>query len=390
LKTQGLLTKEEEIVQNVSTAERTGGVIEPLPKLQWFVDVNKTFLIEKSEINGIPSGSQVSPKELMGAAVANGQIKILPERFEKIYFHWVNNLRDWCISRQIWFGHQIPVWYRNDEIFCDIEPPQGEGWIQDPDTLDTWFSSGMWTFSTLGWPEQTKDLEVYHPTSVLETGYDILFFWVARMILMTTCLLGTIPFRTVYLHGLVRDAKGRKMSKSLGNGIDPLEMADKYGADGTRMSLIIGAAPGNDIRLSEDKIRGYRNFANKIWNAARFVMMNKPGEESHFEFSEAQKAHIAGFENIKAEITAHIEKYEFHMAAELAYHYFWHTFADKIIEEQKESLRSEDPGKKQAAFETLKTILDGSLKMLHPFMPFVTEAIYGLLYPGRLLMVEKW
>src|SRR3989338_3543146 len=201
--------------------------------------------------------------------VRDGKIKILPNRFEKVYFHWIENLRDWCISRQIWYEHRVPAWYKNNEVYVGINAPEGEGWLQDPDTLDTWFSSGLWTFSTLGWPEKTNDLEMYHPTDVLETGYDILFFWVARMILMTKYALDTIPFRTVYLHGTVRDAKGRKMSKSLGNGIDPIDVAKKFGTDAGRMALIVGNTPGTDMALAEDKIKGYKHFANKIWNASR-------------------------------------------------------------------------------------------------------------------------
>ena len=343
LKENNLLEKEEKIKQNVSTSERTGSIIEPMPKLQWFIDVNKKFVLKNSEIKGIKSGESVTLKEIMHKSVENGQIKILPDRFEKIYFNWINNLRDWCISRQIWYGHRIPVWYKGKEIYCGITAPEGDGWAQDPDTLDTWFSSGLWTFSTLGWPfdsaqgkpNSTSDLKNYHPTSVLETGYDILPFWVARMILMTGYNLGTVPFRKVYLHGMVRDEKGRKMSKSLGNGMDPLEMSDKYGADATRMSLIIGAAPGNDTRISEDRIRGYRNFSTKIWNAARFVLMNYEKVKDEPKFTKEDNKNLEELSKIKKDVTKAIEEMDFNRAGETIYHYVWHTFADKIIEGAK-------------------------------------------------------
>lgn len=392
LKNEGLLQKEEEIPQNISTAERTGGTIEPLPKLQWFIDVNKKFTIPHSNITNIASGSETTLKELMHAAVANGQTKIIPERFEKIYFHWINNLRDWCISRQIWFGHRIPVWYRADELYVGTDAPEGAGWIQDEDTLDTWFSSGLWTFSTLGWPENTKDLETYHPTSVLETGYDILFFWVARMILMSTYLLGNIPFRTVYLHGLVRDGQGRKMSKSLGNIIDPLDMIAKYGADATRLSLIIGTGPGNDTKLSEDKVRGYKNFANKIWNATRFVLSNTEGVtiEQQPELTATDKTYLTQHKAMLGEITSDIESYRFYLAGEKLYHYFWHTFADIIIEEAKKRIQTGSDMEKASAQWTLRHIHQELLRALHPFMPYVTEEIWGIMHPDKILMVEQW
>ncbi|MHB8860720.1 MAG: valine--tRNA ligase, partial [Minisyncoccota bacterium] len=266
LKSEDLLEKEENITQNISTAERTGGIVEPLPKLQWWVDVNKE----------IP-GRGKTLKELMLEPVRSGDITLIPEHIEKTYFHWIENLRDWCISRQIWYGHRIPVWYRGEEITVGIEPAEA-GWVQDEDTLDTWFSSGIWTFSTLGWPDDTEDLETYHPTDLLETGPDILFFWVARMILMTEFMLGTIPFKTVYIHGLVRDAQGRKMSKSLGNNMDPLDVKAKFGADAARMALVVGNTPGTDMRISEEKIKGYSRFANKLWNIARFVLENAASE----------------------------------------------------------------------------------------------------------------
>lgn len=364
LREQNLLDKEEIIKQNVSTAERTGGIIEPLPKLQWWIDVNRP----------IGERGNKSLKDLMREAVGSGNVKIAPDRFEKIYYHWVDNLRDWCISRQIWFGHRIPVWYKGDETRVQAESP-GEGWEQDQDTLDTWFSSGLWTFSTLGWPDQTPDLKTYHPVSVLETGYDILFFWVARMILMSQFLLGEVPFKNVYLHGLVRDGQGRKMSKSLGNIIDPLDMIEKYGADAVRLSLIIGAAPGNDIKLSEDRIRGYKNFANKLWNITRFVL----SQERTGEIMPSLKQE---FDAMAADVTKDIEEYRIYMAAEKLYHYAWDRFAAQIIEESK--------GKPEYG-ETLYYILENSLKLLHPFMPFVTEEIWKDM-SGRknLLMVEQW
>ncbi len=384
LRTRGLIIKEEEIPQNVATAERTGGIIEPLPKLQWFIAVNEPFGDAKKTL-----------KELMKSAVTDGGIKILPERFERIYFNWIDNLRDWCISRQIWFGHQIPVWYKGDEIFAGVAAPQGDGWTQDPDTLDTWFSSGLWPFSTLGWPEKTDDLKTYFPNSVLETGYDIIFFWVARMILMSEVLMDDIPFRRVYLHGLVRDDKGRKMSKSLGNIIDPLTMADKYGADATRLSLIIGASAGNDLKLSEDRVRGYRNFSTKIWNIARFIQMNKPETfndkaRADAAASLAVREEIKELAAIKAEVAKHIDDFEFHLAGEKLYHYVWHTLADKVIEAEKKKLGDGTDAEKNESYALLEQLLLGSLKMLHPFMPFITEEVWQIFHPGTMLMVEKW
>lgn len=421
LKAKGLLTRvDENYVHRLAMNSRGGGIIEPQVMRQWFVNVGSKFEVRGSKLRGIKNGQKYSLKDLMRQAVKSGEIEIKPERFKKIYFHWIDNLRDWCISRQIWYGHRIPVWYKGEEVYCGVEGPQGSGWEQDPDTLDTWFSSGLWTFSTLGWPftcAQNKkskikdkndckpipgsDLDIFHPTSVLETGYDILFFWVARMILMGTYLLGEVPFKKVYLHGLVRDMQGRKMSKTLGNGIDPLLMADKYGADAARLSLIIGTGPGSDIKLSEDKIRGYRNFATKIWNAARFVMMSKPayktgrhadkrGKKALIELSPADRKDLAQLKKIQAQVTKHIEKYEFHLAGEKLYHYFWHEFADKIIENSKSRLNGENLKDAAAAYAKLETILKESLKMLHPFIPFVTEEIWQKMGHKDLLMVERW
>lgn len=395
LRTEGLLEKEEPTKQNVATAERTGAVIEPLPKLQWWISVNKKFVIPHSEITGIESGSEVSLKEVMTKAVEHGDIDIFPERFGRVYYNWITNLQDWCISRQIWFGHRIPVWYNGDELKVQITSP-GDGWEQDPDTLDTWFSSGLWTFSTLGWPEQTTDLKTYHPTTVLETGYDILFFWVARMILMSGFHLGQVPFKHVYLHGLVRDEKNRKMSKSLGNTIDPLSMIEKYGADATRLSLVIGAAPGNDVPLSENKIKGYKNFANKVWNISRFVLTHTidTDRSSTPTLSSRDTEILATLRATVAEVSNEIDKFNLYLAGEKAYHYIWHELADKVLEESKPILTGDDTAARQARQYVLTECLITSLKLLHPFMPYVTEAVWQQLPEAmkdtELLMVAPW
>lgn len=430
LRSKGLVEREEEYTHNIATAERTGGVIEPQIMNQWFIDVNKKFPFKGTEdyadgpmptniqLPNIKKGDLVSLKELMRAAVRdedkddpdNGPINILPDRFSKVYFHWINNLRDWCISRQIWYGHRIPVWYRDSagkaEEYCGTEAPKGDGWTQDEDTLDTWFSSGLWTFSTLGWPDKKKFAENrakhrHHPTSVLETGYDILFFWVARMILMSTYLLGEIPFKTVYLHGLVRDAKGAKMSKSLGNIIDPLDVSDKFGTDAVRMSLIVGTGPGNDLKMSEDKIKAYKNFANKIWNIARFVFTNTY-DYTAATTSAAQvpdEPRIKELHDLTKDITEEMQRFNYHIAAEKLYHYVWHTFADKIIEESKASLAPDaDPQVRSRTQAVLIEIFVTTIKMLHPFMPYITEEIWKdvpVSWASRssdrdLLMIEKW
>lgn len=387
LRQNNLMEKEEEIDQNVATAERTGGIIEPLPKLQWFIAVNKEFNHH---------GKNTTLKKLMVEAVESSNTQIIPDRFEKIYFHWIDNLRDWCISRQIWYGHRIPVWYKDKEIYCGITAPEGSGWTQDEDTLDTWFSSGLWTFSTLGWPNEDEfsSHRQYHPTTVLETGSDILFFWVARMILMSTYLLNEVPFKTVYLHGLVRDEKGRKISKSLGNNIDPVDMAKKYGSDATRMSLIVGVGPGSDSKLGEDKIKAYKHFANKIWNASRFVLENTASFDPSTEptLTETDQQYLNQLESEIKDITTDLNHYRFHLAAEKIYHYFWHTFADVIIEDLKGKLKDGDETAKQSAAYTLHHILKQCLIVLHPFMPFVTEEIWGMIHKGEggLLLVEPW
>ncbi len=377
LKSVGLLINEEKIKINISLAERTGGIIEPLPKLQWFIDVNKEFRGKTLKI-------------AMREAVQSRKVKIIPDNFEKIYFNWIDNLRDWCISRQLWYGHQIPVWYKDEEIRVGTESP-GSEWKRDDDTLDTWFSSALWTFSTLGWPEKTEDLKTYHPNTLMAPGYEILFFWVARMILMSEALLDDIPFKTVYIHGMVRDKNGEKFSKSKGNGVEPIEVIDKYGADALRMALIVGVGPGNDSKYDENKVVGYKKFANKIWNIARFVFENNPDFLSDRDkvSDEKMKSRIAEFEDIARDITSDMENYRFYIAAEKIYHYSWHTFADIIIEESKKELKGGTD--LESARNMLGFLLKEQLKILHPFMPFITEKIWSMI-PGEksLLMVEKW
>ena len=391
LRTEGLLEKEEEVNQNVSTAERTGAVIEPLPKLQWFIDVNKK----------IPNRGDKSLKELMLEPVRDGKIKILPDHFEKVYFNWIENLRDWCISRQIWYGHRIPVWYRSipltagqeNETYCGIDAPAGDGWTQDSDTLDTWFSSGLWTFSTLGWPEKTKDLETYHPTTVLETGHDLIFFWIARMILMSEYLLGDIPFENVYFHGMIRTADGKKMSKSMGDkAVDPIGIIERYGNDALRMSMIIGNTPGNDLKLNENDIRGYGKFANKIWNASRFVLENIQDLDIKNlpDFDEEDMQSDKELQDLIKEISKEMDEFRFSLVAEKVYHYFWDTFASQIIERSKKKIL--EKRNVESAKALLFTQLTTLLKLMHPFVPFVTEEIWST-FPienKQLLMVEHW
>ena len=403
LKQKGLVERiDEKYVGRTATNSRGGGVIEPQIKRQWFVAVNRDFTLERSAIEGIPTGSRTTLKKLMRHVVETGQIVITPNRFEKVYYHWIDNLRDWCISRQIWFGHRIPAWHKSGskiddraEIHVGVNPPEGGAWMQDEDTLDTWFSSGLWTFSTLGWSSDEKRWEkekIYHPTHLIQTNYHIIFFWVARMILMSGCLVGDVPFRNIYLHGMVRDAKGRKMSKSIGNIIDPVDMIKKYGADATRMSLIIGNAPGNDMNLSEDKIRGYKHFANKIWNIARFVL-------SYAEYAKVAPESISTDEKIYrdeldvlvTDITSDIEGFRLHLASEKLYHYVWHRFADVIIEESKPILTGDDSAARGMRAATLVYMLDILLRVLHPFMPFLTEELYQRISDGKkMLMVERW
>ncbi len=414
LRAKGLVEKEEDYTHNIATAERTDGIVEPQVMNQWFINVNKKFVLPHSELHGIASGSETTLKEIMLAPLKGGQLNIMPDNFNKVYTNWIENLQDWCISRQIWFGYRIPVWYRTvnvgtddmcaeaEEIYCGEKPPEGSSWAQDEDTLDTWFSSALWTFATLGWPEKTEDLRVYHPTAVLETGYEILFFWVARMVMMSGYALGQIPFSTVYLHGTVRDGQGRKMSKSLGNGIDPLDVADKFGADAGRMALIAGNTPGTDTKISEDKIKGYKHFANKLWNITRLIEMmladvkQKEGvdiRQALAQNSGKQKMldnRVQEINTLVADITTDLDAYRFHLATEKVYQYTWHTFADIILEEAKVAMKSGSAEERIATATTMVYILETLMKVLHPFMPFVTEELWAITGHKDLLMVTEW
>ncbi|MFH1661665.1 MAG: valine--tRNA ligase [Candidatus Falkowbacteria bacterium] len=391
---QKLIEKVEDMENNLSICYRCDTPVEPLPSLQWFINVNKKISKYKKSIK------KLSVEAVKKGVFGNEKINIIPERFEKNYFHWMNDLKDWCISRQIWFGHQIPVWYRGDEIYVGVEAPKEKGWVQDDDTLDTWFSSGLWTFSTLAEnPEQisikngklkinSEDFKNFHPTSVMETGYDILFFWVARMIIMTTYAIGDIPFKDVYLHGLVLDDKGKKMSKSKGNVINPLDMISKYGTDASRLSLIIGSTPGNDLRLSEEKIAGFRNFANKLWNISRFILGNcdlkKIKENKKFHNITIADKWILGKLNLLIkEVGDDLDNYRFSQAGEKLREFSWNDFADWYLEVSKfEKNKEKDV--------ILIYVLENLLKLWHPFMPFVTEVIWENLEKKDMLIVSKF
>jgi valyl-tRNA synthetase len=381
LKSASLLIKAEDVAQALPIAERGGATVEQLPMKQWFVRVNKKFKVRQDTIGKWKKGDEATLKELMLAAVESGQTKIVPERFEKVYFHWINNLRDWCISRQIWFGHRIPVWYRGEEmVVSDVSP--GNDWEQDPDTLDTWFSSGLWTFSSLGWPDEAEwsKLRAYHPTSVLETGRDIIFFWVARMVLMTTYVLGEVPFKDVYLHGLVTDEHGRKMSKSLGNILDPLDLIPKYGTDAVRLSLLMGMTPGQDTKLSEAKVESFRNFTNKLWNISRFILTSM-GTESTTAKTLADEWILVRLEEITESITTKLQTYQFSSAGEELRDFTWNDFADWYLE-----IAKIEGGKS----ELLRKILGKLLKLWHPFTPFVTEHIWSLMNNNEKLIIAEW
>ncbi|MDX9971001.1 MAG: valine--tRNA ligase [Candidatus Gracilibacteria bacterium] len=385
LKEMGLIIKIEDYTHNLSISYRSGAPIEPLISKQWFIDVNKKVIND--------NGVMKSVKEKSLEVVKNGEIKIIPERFEKNYNNWTENLRDWCISRQLWFGHRIPIYYCDNcenPIASKVTPDKCDkceqsAFTQDPDTLDTWFSSGLWTFSTLGWPEKSKDLEYFHPTTVLETGYDIITFWVARMILMTTYALNDIPFKNVYLHGMIRDKQGRKMSKSLNNGIDPLDMIAKYGTDALRLGMILGNTPGNDLKIFEEKIESFRNFINKIWNASRFAMMNIEGDEK--EPTEANiktdldKWILSKLNELVVKSNDNLKNFKLSECGLETYDFFWNTFCDWYLEMSKGE--NKNP-------VILKYILETLLKLLHPFAPFVTEKIWNNLEKENLLIAEEF
>jgi valyl-tRNA synthetase len=405
LKSKGLLIKtDENYVHNKAVSQRGGGSIEPQIKLQWFIDVNKEVVPWKRQSSS--KAEKLSLKQIMHSVVHHGDVTIIPERFQKTYFHWIDNLRDWCISRQIWWGHRVPVWYKGEEIHVGPQSP-GAGWEQDPDTLDTWFSSALWTWSTLldqkkaldpSIPfkellKQSPDFKAFHPTSVMETGYDILFFWVARMILMTTYATGQIPFKTVYLHGLIRTRDGKKMSKSHPETmIDPLDIIPKYGADALRLSMIVGQSPGADSRLYEEKIAGYRNFINKLWNASRFVLLQceqagidpksidtLPDPSS---LSIADRAILHASEELIADVTKGLSEYSLSETGEKLYSFVWDYFCDWYLELSKGT----------ANHAVLVHVLRRILRLLHPYCPFVTEELWAHVGPPSIprLISSRW
>ncbi len=383
LSKEGLLEKEEELTNNLSVCYRCGTAIEPLSSKQWFISVDKK----------IARLGNKSLKEASLRAAETKEIEFIPDRFNKRYSDWMNNLHDWCISRQIWFGHQIPVWYKGEEIYTGLEAPKGEGWIQDADTLDTWFSSGMWTFSTLGWPtnyqagKKIGDLAKFHPTQVLETGYELITLWISRMIMMSFFALGEIPFEKVYLHGMVLDKDGKKMSKSKGNGVDPLEIIEKFGTDSARLALLMGTTPGNDSRFSEDKVEAKRNFINKLWNISRFILTSC--EE---KFYEAAAGKIPASQTLADEwilgemhkliktTTERLNNFDFSLAAEELNDFTWNKLADWYLEIAKVEKNKE---------EILIYLLKNLLILWHPFIPYVTEAIWES-FNDDMLMVAKW
>ena len=379
----GYLLEIEPIKHNVGTCYRCGTVVEPRVSTQWFVRMEP---LAKPAVD----------------VVKNGEIRFIPDRMDKIYYNWMENIKDWCISRQLWWGHQIPAWYCDcgETIVSETEPkvcPKcgGTHLKRDEDTLDTWFSSALWPFSTLGWPEKTPELEYFYPTDTLVTGYDIIFFWVARMIFSGLEHMGEIPFKTVFFHGLIRDAQGRKMSKSLGNGVDPLDIIAEYGADALRFTLVTGNSPGNDMRFSEEKVAASRNFANKIWNAARFILMNIEGKDIGCALPEklytSDKWILNRFNSVTAAVTENLEKFELGMAVSKLYDFIWDEFCDWYIELAKIRMNGSDAESADSARRVLVWVMSNTLKLLHPFMPYITEEIWQTLpHEGEALIVAKW
>lgn len=358
LKEQGLLLEIEPLTHEVGHSERTGVMVEPMIKEQWFVKM-----------------APLAKKVLEFQDEKDKKVNFVPKRFEKVLRHWMDISYDWCISRQLWWGHRIPAWYKDGEIYVGMEAPKEKGWVQDEDVLDTWFSSALWPFSTLGWPEKTKDLERYFPTDCLVTGYDIIFFWVARMTFQSEYINNVRPFKDCVIHGLIRDKQGRKMSKSLGNGVDPFDMVDKYGADSLRYYLSTDGSMGMDLRFDEVKLTSTWNFINKIWNASRFVLMNIEDlkEINLDKLKNEDKWILTKFEKMLKSVTKHMDKYEFNLAGSEIYDFTWNYFCDYYIEMAKYSIENEETK------STLCYVLTGILKLLHPFMPFVTEEIYSML-----------
>ncbi len=380
----GLLEKVKDHQHNVGTCYRCHNDVEPLISAQWFVKMEP---LAQEAIR----------------VVKEGKTRFVPDRFSKIYTNWMENVHDWCISRQLWWGHQIPVWYCDDcgEMTVTREDPtecahcHSKHIHRDPDVLDTWFSSALWPFSTLGWPEKTEDLEYFYPTDVLVTGYDIIFFWVARMIFSGCEQMKQTPFHTVFIHGLIRDSQGRKMSKSLGNGIDPLEMAEKYGADALRMNMVTGNSPGNDMRFYVERCEAMRNFANKIWNASRYVMMNMTIEENKLPDLEKlemeDKWILSKLNALIPDVTENLDKFELGIAVQKIYDFIWDSYCDWYIELTKPRLYAEDESSKPVAQQVLVYVLDQFLKLLHPFMPFITEEIWQALpHEGETIMLSAW
>ncbi len=385
LKNEGFLVKIKEHNHNVSCHDRCNTVIEPIISKQWFVKMEE---LAKPAID----------------VVKNKKVKFVPERFDKTYFNWMENIQDWCISRQLWWGHRIPVWYCKDcgEVIVVTEEPKkcpkcnSEKLQQDNDVLDTWFSSALWPFSTLGWPDKTPDLKYFYPNNTLVTGYDIIFFWVARMVFSGLYCMDDIPFDTVLIHGIVRDSEGKKMSKSLGNGVDPIEVIDEYGADALRFTLVTGNAPGNDIRYYPERVEAARNFANKIWNASRFVLMNLDKDlmdkyKDNKNYTIADKWILSRLNTVVKEVTENIEKFELGIASQKIYDFIWGEFCDWYIELVKPVLYGEDEQSKGIAFNVLHKVLETSLQLLHPIMPFITEEIYTHLYTEyESIVISKW